>query len=383
MNRSTLQRDTDKENDRRSGYGALAIALSALSGGPALAQTESQDKLSPPGVTAPLDPSRPEVVKNAFAELVVPAVPQTPTEQVTKQKPAEANPKVAEPEPEKDKRVRDLFDAAVYLIAFAAALRGITKGIIEPTKWLKNFKEFISGRSLTAPSTNFHLFKEVDGKTILEINTIDQPNLNDVFRNSAAVSFFKEAAKLTSNQSPFVGNHYGQVLDKPFWKVLKYLSGAKYIDQLSMRQRFNKLLVQYYSTLKGAGVDREASGQGPVKDVHVLIPIIEKDHELSASGRRVQTADAVFAVLSFNDFRKFSDSDWVKHLTANNPERRGRIQQLKLAWAEHENFAQEQRELRRSRRAAGGQEAVNVSIESRFPLIRVYPKAPKNGVPSS
>jgi hypothetical protein len=105
----------------------------------------------------------------------------------------------------------------IGLFTVGAAIRGITKGYIEPKRWWNDVSEFITGRSLTVPTTTFHQIWEHKGLLVLQGNAIDLPNLISVFRRPAAVSLLKQiCGQCTAEQPLLRPENFEQALDKPF-----------------------------------------------------------------------------------------------------------------------------------------------------------------------
>jgi hypothetical protein len=266
----------------------------------------------------------------------------------------------------------------IGLFTVGAAIRGITKGYIEPKRWWNDVSEFITGRSLTVPTTTFHQIWEHKGLLVLQGNAIDLPNLISVFRRPAAVSLLKQiCGQCTAEQPLLRPENFEQALDKPFWRFLRAIKNGKAPDGDMLRRRYNQIITDYYSTQVRDGVFRVAAGHDDQKDIHFIIPIVEKKTQVRRDGMAVPTEKLIFAVISEGDFKKFSDPKAVARLRQDNPHEALRISHFEAAWRLHEEYLASRTPTITSLKLPENHPGNKEPGDTYFPWARVFEKTPK------
>lgn len=266
----------------------------------------------------------------------------------------------------------------IGLFTVGAAIRGITKGYIEPKRWWNDVSEFITGRSLTVPTTTFHQIWEHKGLLVLQGNAIDLPNLTSVFRRPAAVSLLKQiCGQCTAEQPLLRPENFEQALDKPFWRFLRVIKNGKAPDGDMLRRRYNQIITDYYSTQVRDGVFRVAAGHDDQKDIHFIIPIVEKKTQVRRDGMAVPTEKLIFAVISEGDFKKFGDPLAIARLRQDNPHEALRISHFEAAWKLHAEYLASRRQTITSLKLPENHPGNKEPGDTYFPWARVFEKTPK------
>ena len=271
-----------------------------------------------------------------------------------------------------------LWDIAIktgvgVLAAFgaASALRGTIKMGAYIWNWYKDHRNFAAGRCLSAPSTNLHNMAIEHGLMVVERNTVHQPRLADIFRNSYAEAIFNRACNLCTAEQPFPHLNFVPATANWLERAVAACGLWSLPNQQALLREFNQLLTGYYSALQHEGAFRQDAGLPVTRDYHFIIPIVEV-----VPGK---SRDLVFMVIAHANFRQFGDPQQVDCLLRDNPHLERRVRQLEKAYQLHTQFIQERATDAATEGIPAGHPVRNEFGATIFPWARIYEKVPRNG----
>lgn len=219
-----------------------------------------------------------------------------------------------------------VFAAGAGILGFVGAFRGSAKLMIYLWALNEDRKNFEGRRCLSSPATNLHSFTVVDGRTIMDITTIDNPPWPKLFRDLYTPLVFQQALKMCTPENCFPCEFYEEAHRIVRGRLLPIVHKFLPFNSKTAKAEIDQTFREYLSELNAEGAVRNDLGKNSAREIYYGIGICEVSDE-----RR----DYVNAVIRDDNFEYFDDPAWVQALLRDNPDHKLRILQLQEAREKH------------------------------------------------